>query len=155
MNRDLTHRVVAKAFLPNPQNLPEVNHKNGRRKSFNFAGTKANNYQDGNLEWVDRKQNMIHASRTGLININSEKRKAALKINQKISVEKAQKPIAMTDESGIILAHFKSIKVAGDITGITSQNIARSCRGECNSAGGYMWKFIDKEKYEAITQEIV
>ena len=87
--RDLTHRVVAKAFLPNPRNLPEVNHKDGHRKDFNFAGTKENNYEDGNLEWVDRKENMLHASRTGLINKDSKKRKISTALNQKKSVEKA------------------------------------------------------------------
>ena len=101
--RDLTHRVVAKAFLPNPQNLPEVNHKDGHRKDFNFAGTKENNYEDGNLEWVNRKENMLHASRTGLINKDSKKRKISTALNQKKSVEKALRPVALLDDENNVI----------------------------------------------------
>lgn len=45
------HRLVAKTFIPNPQNLSEVNHKDGNRE---------NNCID-NLEWVTRSQNLKHS----------------------------------------------------------------------------------------------
>lgn len=51
------HRLVALAYLPNPNNLPEVNH---------IDGNKLNNHVD-NLEWVTRSENMIHAYSIGLV----------------------------------------------------------------------------------------
>ena len=50
------HRLVAQAFLPNPLNMPEVNHIDGDRT--NNTAT--------NLEWVDRQGNAQHAVRSGL-----------------------------------------------------------------------------------------
>lgn len=50
------HRLVASAFLPNPDNLPEVNHKDGVKT----------NYALGNLEWTTAQGNRKHAWDTGL-----------------------------------------------------------------------------------------
>ena len=64
------HRLVAECYLNNPENLPEINHKDGN---------KANNAVD-NLEWCNRSQNQRHAYKTGLIK-PSEKQKEAARRN--------------------------------------------------------------------------
>ncbi len=69
------HRLVAQAFLENPLNLLEVNHKDGN---------KLNNNVD-NLEWVTHAQNCIHAWQNGLRNENEQARRLKIKLkNQKL-----------------------------------------------------------------------
>lgn len=57
MKTHLVSRLVATAFIPNPENKEEVNHKNGNPLD-NSAG---------NLEWVTRSENIRHAFKNGLL----------------------------------------------------------------------------------------
>lgn len=67
------HKAVAETFIPNPNNLPEVNHLNGNKEEN----------ATWNLEWTNRKINMRHAVIMGIQNSNPRHKKRELYTNSK------------------------------------------------------------------------
>lgn len=121
----LLHRLVANAFIPNPQNLPQVNH---------IDGDKTNNCV-ANLEWVTRKENVKHSFEK-LGRISSTKGKEG-------GLSPAAKAVVQYYKRKRV-AEYGSIKEASFRTGIDEVSISYSCRGIVKLAGGYRWKFKSK-----------
>ncbi len=120
------HRLVAEAFIPNPQNKRCVNHMSGNRIDNNIS----------NLEWTTHGENLLHAYRE--LNRQPPRtwagRTAELNPNSKAIIQ-----IDTTTKA--IVAEYPSAKMAQDITGIHKGNIGMCCRGIRRIAGGFIWKF--------------
>lgn len=106
------HRLVAQAFIPNPNNLPQVNHIDGNKENNNV----------NNLEWCNQKENMQHSYKIGL------RRNIVKSINQ-------------YDKNGNFIKKWDSIMQAERCLKISNTSISACCLGKKKSAGGYIWKF--------------
>lgn len=109
------HRLVAEAFIPNPNNLPEVNHKDENRANCNLD----------NLEWCTRKYNRNY----GTCNL----RLAKIFGKPIIGVNKA------TGEE----IYFESLEQAGRFFGTQPQTIGRALKGKRKTSLGYYWRYAE------------
>lgn len=124
------HRVVAEVFIPNPENKPFINHKDG---------DKTNNIVT-NLEWCTAKENNIHAIKTGLNNkFRSAKHMKTAKENIKKATERRMKPVIGIKGNEVI--NFNSISEAGRYFNKGATCISKCCKGKMKSAYGYVWKY--------------
>ena len=110
------HRLVAIAFIENPQNKPYVNH---------IDGIKDNNHVS-NLEWTTQKENMHHASKSGLLEKNALPRKHWKKVKQ-------------LNKNGEVVKIFKSMGEASRETGCSVRGIRDCLKHPNRSNHGWRW----------------
>lgn len=116
------HRIVAEAFLDNPNNLPVVNHKNGIK----------NDNRVTNLEWCTIQENTKHAfDELGRVGQNGG----------------TNKPVVMIDkDTNEVLKVFESIKSASDYLGLSnSTSVWRALQDEKRTCKGYKWKYYKED----------
>ncbi len=105
------HRAVAETYIPNPENLSEVNHKDKNP---------SNNCLE-NLEWISRRDNVIHSYKMG-------RKKHTCPINQ-------------YGLSGNFIQTFSSIKEANEHLGVKRSHINTCASGQRPTCLGYKWKY--------------
>lgn len=116
------HRIVANAFIPNPNGYSEINHKDYNR---------ANNCAD-NLEWVDSSQNKRHA------------------FLKKANRDCRGKKVEQYTKNGEYVQTFDSLSAAAQEMKCTVGAISNCCLGRSKTSQGYRWKFSEGSttKYE-------
>jgi hypothetical protein len=119
------HRLVAQAFIPNPNNYKCVNH---------IDGNKQNNCVE-NLEWCTYKHNMQEAYRLGLI-------KGGLKDKFGKDYPKKMHLIGMFKD-GILLEKFYGTGEIKRKYGFAPSPIIDCCKGKHKKIYGYQWKFLE------------
>lgn len=107
------HRLVAAAFVDNPDGLPCVNHKDENKLNNNAS----------NLEWCSYRYNNTYRQRH-------------LKAGEKL-----RKAVSQFDGDGNLVGSYESTRAAAKATGVREQWIARAARGERKTCKGFIWRW--------------
>lgn len=109
------HQLLAKTFIPNPNNFRCINH---------IDGDKLNNSLD-NLEWCNHTMNAQHA-------------------REQLSLDFSRKAVVQSTLDGKLIAVWASSKIAARYIGGEQMLISACCKGTATTAYGCKWKYFDR-----------
>ncbi len=129
-SRVSVHRLVAEAFIPNPEGLPQVNH---------IDGNKLNNHID-NLEWCSASHNIRHS-----YDVLGKKKDnyCTGKFKERSHNHKAVLQYAL---DGSFIREYSTMVEASEVTGAQRSKITEVAKGRRKSAGGFNWKYKEVDE---------
>lgn len=114
----LIHRLVAIAFIPNPNNLPQVNHKDENPSNNHVS----------NLEWCDQKYNSNYGT-------------CPKRISEKLRNGKLSIPVKQYTLDGTFIRGYPSAIEASRNTNIAVSGITSCCNKKYTHSGGFIWRY--------------
>lgn len=128
ITRPFVHRLVAEAFIPNPNNLPEINHKDENKL----------NNEVSNLEWCTTKYNANYGTRNKRIGESNKKNGTYER-----QAKERSYIINQYDLYDNFIKQWNSATEIERVTGYLKSNILRCCHGKTKTAYGYKWSIAN------------
>jgi hypothetical protein len=133
--RFLVHRLVADAFIPNPDSKLQVNHKDENKQ---------NNCAD-NLEWCTAKYNMNYGEAAKTRHSKIDYTNPVFADRARKNGAKVSKPVLQFSKDGVLIGRYVSGKEAHRKTGINHSHILECCAGKrYKTVGGFVWKYDER-----------
>lgn len=124
------HKLVSLAFIPNPLNLPQINHKDENKE----------NNKVENLEWCTVIQNLNYGTRNERVS-KSNKGKPKSEEHKQNLRKANSKPILQFSLSGEFIREWDSATSASKELNIYQSNITNCCKSKLKTCGGFLWKY--------------
>ena len=124
------HRLIALAFIPNPNNYPQVNHKNEDKTDNRVT----------NLEWCTAKYNANYGTRNirQSAKISGEKHPFYNKTSKNSHLSK---PIVQYSKDNVFIKEWPCAADVHRELGISNGNISMCCNGKLPHTNGFIWRF--------------